>query len=47
MIVLCLGMQLGEDIIEHANGKCHALHSSMQEEDILDDTNAKCHFCIL
>ena len=35
MIVLCLGIQR-EDIIEHANGKCHVLTTRMREEDMFE-----------
>ena len=41
-----LSGQLGEDIIEHINGKCHMLHYIKQENDV-EDTNVRCHLCTL
>ena len=46
MIVLQFSMQ-GEEIIEHANDKCHVFAFSVQEGNILKQHDAKCHLCTL
>ena len=46
MIVLQFSMQ-GEEIIEHANDRCHVFTFSVQEGNILKQHDAKCHLCTL